>query len=261
MCFKKCFGNKIKPPSWQHSDRVALLFGVNDYGGTENDLRGCLNDIELAQTRLSNFQVRKFKDNQVTKANFLAQVNYALANSQPGDVIYIHYSGHGTFVKDRNGDEEDNYDEALYLYDWPLIDDDLNHALRATPTGVNVVLLLDSCYSGTATRNVFSKGRFLQFEPAKKEHVRVKRKFYDYMSWVVISGCAENETSSDAEIDGVFHGAFSYFAFYTLRGNMTYRQWHAKIREFLPSRDFDQSPTLEGPDELLDKLVFAVNKK
>lgn len=263
MCFKKWFqSSTIKPPSWPHSDRVALLFAINDYGGAENDLRGCLNDIELAQQRLCNFQVRKFTDKQVTKANFLAQVNYALANALAGDVIYIHYSGHGTYVKDRNGDEIDGFDEALYLYDMPLIDDDLNHALRATPEGVTVVLLLDSCYSGTATRDVFSKGRFLQFEdPIKKEHIRVKRKFYDYMSWIVISGCSENQTSADACIDGRFNGAFSYFAFYTLRGNMTYRQWHAKIREFLPSKDFDQAPTLEGPAELLDKLVFAVEKK
>ena len=264
MCLSKLFElfqPKIKPPSWPHSNRVALLFGINDYGGSENDLRGCLNDIELAADRLANFQVRMFKDRQVTKANFLAQVNYALANALPGDVIYIHYSGHGTFVKDRNGDEVDGYDEALFCYDGPLIDDDLNHALRATPEGVTVVLLLDSCYSGTATRDVFSKGRFLQFEPVKKEHVRVKRKFYDYMSWIVLSGCAENQTSADACIDGRFNGAFSYFAFYTLRGNMTYRQWHAKIREFLPSKDFDQAPTLEGPPELLDKLVFAVEKK
>lgn len=262
MCIAQLFKRKNKPPAWPHSSRVALLFAINDYGGTEHDLRGCLNDIELAEQRLANFQVRKFTDSQVTKANFLAQVDYALANALSGDVIYIHYSGHGSFVKDRNGDEEDGYDEALYLHDGPLIDDDLNNSLRATPDKVVVILLLDSCYSGTATRDVFSKGRFMppkDFTP--KEHIRVKRKFYDYMSWVVFSGCAENQTSADACIDGKFNGAFSYFAFYTLRGNMTYRQWHAKIREFLPSKDFDQAPTLEGPPELLDKLVFAVEKK
>ena len=261
MCFAKLFRKKLKPPDWPHSNKVALLFGINDYRGRDKDLRGCLNDLELAADKLTGFQVRMFKDSQVTKANFLAQVNYVLANALPGDVICIHYSGHGTYVRDRNGDEIDGYDEALYLYDGPLIDDDLNHALRATPEGVTVVLLLDSCFSGTATRNIYSKGRFLQYEPVKKEHIRVKRKFYDYMSWIVLSGCAENQTSCDAKIDGRYHGAFSYYAFHTLKGDMTYRQWHTKIREYLPCRDFDQAPTLEGPEELVNKKVFTVEKK
>ena len=94
-----------------------------------------------------------------------------------------------------------------------------------------------------------------------KEHVRIKRKFYDYMSWVVLSGCAENETSCDALINGVYNGAFTYFAMHTLLPDMTYKTWHQKIREFLPSRDFDQSPTIEGPDALVNKKVFTVEKK
>lgn len=254
MCFKR--KPTIKPPTWEHSTKVALLFGINDYGGGNNDLRGCLNDINLAANRLTGFQIRKFENAQVTKANFLAQVDYALENSQVGDVIYIHYSGHGTYVEDRNGDELDGYDEALYLVDGPLVDDDLNNALRDTPEGVTVVLLLDSCFSGTATRGL-ARGRFMRPKFDKVPHLQTKRKFYDYMSWIVISGCAENQTSADAEINGDFYGAFTFYAMNTLVGSMTYKTWHEKIREFLPSRDFDQAPTLEGDETLINKQVLT----
>ena len=255
MCFKKWFKHKTKPPTWPHSNRVALLFGINNYGGSHN-LNGCLNDIALAASKLPNFQIRKFEDADVTRGNFIEQIAYALVNSVPGDVIYIHYSGHGTFVEDRNADEVDGYDEALYLIDGPLIDDDLNNCLRGTPEGVNVVLLLDSCYSGSATRAP-GKSRFMPPAFEMVPHLRIKRKFYDYMSWVVFSGCAENQTSADAEIDGTYFGAFSYYALNCLKGNMTYKTWFTKIREFLPNREFDQAPTLEGNKTLIEKLVLT----
>lgn len=255
MCFKRF--KKIPPPAWEHHNKVALLFGINDYpGGGNNDLRGCLNDINLATNRIGGFQIRKFENSQVTQKNFIDQVCYAINNSVSGDVIYIHYSGHGTYVVDKNGDEIDGYDEALYLYDGPLIDDDLNNALRATPDGVTVVLLLDCCYSGTATRGL-ARGRFMRPEFDKIPHLQVKRLFYDYMSWIVLSACSENQTAADAEIDGKFHGAFSYYALMTLVDTMTYRTWYDKICEFLPCREFDQIPTLEGDPTLLDKRVLT----
>jgi hypothetical protein len=37
---------------------------------------------------------------------------------------------------------------------------------------------------------------------------------------------------------------------------MTYRQWYNALRQFLPSQDFTQTPTLEGPDYLLDRVAF-----
>jgi hypothetical protein len=41
-----------------------------------------------------------------------------------------------------------------------------------------------------------------------------------------------------------------------LQSGMTYLQWYAAIRKFLPSADFTQTPTIEGPDYLLNRKVF-----
>lgn len=255
MCFKKWF-HKSEEISWKHSSKVALLFGINNYPGGENDLDGCVNDIDLAESKLQGFQIRKFQDTLVTIKNFIAQIRYAILNSVVGDVLYIHYSGHGTYVEDLNGDEVDGYDEALYLYDGPLIDDELNTLLQLTPEGVTVVLLLDSCFSGSATRNPH-KARFMPPKFEKKEHLRIKRGWYENLKWIVISGCGENQTSADALINGKYNGAFTYYAMNTLVGSMTYQTWFNKIREFLPSREFEQAPTLEGNSYLINKIVLT----
>ena len=42
-----------------------------------------------------------------------------------GRVFIVQYSGHGTQLPDNNGDEQDGYDEALYLYDGALRDDEI----------------------------------------------------------------------------------------------------------------------------------------
>ena len=73
---------------------------------------------------------------------------------------------------------------------------------------------------------------------------------------IVMSACLENETASDAYINGAWAGAFTFFAVMALKTGMTYRQWYAEIRKFLPSVDFTQTPTIEGPDYLLDRIVF-----
>lgn len=256
MCFKKWFGKQDPMIDWEHTQKVALLFGINNYPGGENDLNGCINDIDLAEQRLQGFQIRKFQDSQVTIKNFIEQVKYAILHSLQGDVIYIHYSGHGTYVEDIHGDEVDGYDEALYLYDGALIDDELNKVLQLIPEGVTVVLLLDSCFSGSATRNPH-KVRFMPPKFERKEHLRIKRGIYENMKWIVLSGCGENQTSADAFINGKYHGAFTFYAMNTLVGTMTYKTWHEKIREFLPSRDFDQAPTLEGDETLINKQVLT----
>ena len=259
MCwkwFKNLFGGStVNPPTWEHAPKVALSFGINNYPGGQNDLNGCINDVELVVERLPEFQIRKFKDEEVTVGNTVNQIEYVIGNAVENDIILIHYSGHGTYVEDKNGDEIDGYDEALYLYDGVLTDDKMNEMLQKIPAGVTVALLLDSCFSGTATRNPH-KIRFMPPTFERKEHLRIKRGWYEDMKWIVISGCGENQTSADALINGKYNGAFTYFAMFTLNRTMTYQTWFNKIREFLPSRDFDQAPTLEGNSDLINKQVL-----
>ena len=89
-----------------------------------------------------------------TRAAILQAYRHVVAVSKPGDSIFLHYSGHGTKVKDLNGDEDDGYDEAIMPVDYKksgiIIDDELNDLIvKRLPAGIHVVALYDCCHSGT----------------------------------------------------------------------------------------------------------------
>ena len=71
---------------------------------------------------------------------------------QGGDLFFLTYSGHGGQVPDVNGDEADKKDETWCLYDGQLIDDELYFELSKFAAGVRILVLSDSCHSGTVTR-------------------------------------------------------------------------------------------------------------
>jgi len=258
MCWKKIMGwfTGGEDPEPIEADKILLSFAINNYPGSANDLNGCINDQKNIVSKLPDFFVRTFKDSEATIARFVSEVGAVVSQAKEGDKIVIHYSGHGTYVADKSGDEADGYDEAIYLYDGALIDDKINEVLQKIPNGVTVVILLDSCFSGTATRKL-SRPRFIQTERALPKKVRKRFLRSNEIKWIVFSGCSENQTSADAYIGGEYNGAFTYYAMKALNRSFTYEQWYNEIRKYLPSKSFDQIPTLEGPADLLTKIVFT----
>ena len=143
--------------------RRAVLIGIN-YRGQKGELRGCHNDVFNLYNYIQDYY--GFQDEDITvladdgdhqlptKRNILKAYNRIVEQSQPGDSIFLHYSGHGTKVKDLNGDEDDGYDEALCPLDMNqagvILDDDLYELLvKGIRPGVHVVALMDCCHSGT----------------------------------------------------------------------------------------------------------------
>ncbi len=74
-----------------------------------------------------------------------------------GDMFFLSFSGHGSRMKDRNGDEDDGYDETWCLYDQMLVDDDLFELLKRFRPGVRVLIIADSCHSGTSAKDLFEE--------------------------------------------------------------------------------------------------------
>ena len=251
MCFKR------KPIMWEHSKKVAILLSINDYKGTENDLSGCNNDMLLAGNYIPDFQLRQFQDSQVLRKTFRDQVLYAKQNAVYGDTIIVAYSGHGSYVKDIHGDEPDGVDETLYLYDGNFIDDETQELLKDIPEGVMFVLILDSCFSGNKPRDINNKSRFMPPKKCLPSYNRIKKAITAMSNVIVFSACAENETSADALINGQWNGAFSYYFWNCLNREFTYRKWFEQVCLYLPNKNYNQHPTIEGSDELLDKIVFT----
>jgi hypothetical protein len=144
--------------------KKAFLVGINNY--PNSPLRGCVNDVLLVYKILSekfgfnNVDINIITDAQATKFNILNGLKKLTSNIKSGDIIYFHYSGHGSqvVVKDwTNNSEPDGRDEILCPIDldWnnPLRDNDLRNIYINIPKGVKSTVVLDSCHSGTGLRN------------------------------------------------------------------------------------------------------------
>lgn len=123
----------------------------------DSTLHGCHNDANDMQAIATSqgFQSRRMLDDQATSSSVLAAISDLARRCQPGDITLISYSGHGGQVDDYNGDEEDAQDETWVLWDRQVSDDELHAVYRQFPAGTRVVVISDSCHSGTVARSVF----------------------------------------------------------------------------------------------------------
>ena len=90
---------------------------------------------------------------KATRTNVLTEMRSAAKALVAGDLFFLTYSGHGGQVPDVNGDEPDKQDETWCLFDGQLIDDELYFELSGFAAGVRVLVLSDSCHSGSVTRD------------------------------------------------------------------------------------------------------------
>jgi hypothetical protein len=242
--------------------KIAILAAINNYPGSSNDLQGCLNDQKRVSGKLPDFEKRFLKDSQVTVENFETEILKAAAETVPGDNVVIMYSGHGTCIPDTNGDEIDGKEECLYLYNGVLTGDRFGWLLDHFKLGVKVRVFLDSCFSESATRalNMMpnkDKGKFRVYKKFKTRKNIPHIKLLKPINWVVYSGCSEHQTSADAFLGGEFNGAFSYYLWECLDRSYTDKQWFAELRKSLPSPEYDQIPTLEGPEDIINQQLFT----
>lgn len=155
--------------------RRALLIAVGNYApnsGWSNLASG--RDADLLHNTLilqgfTDKNIKILRDSAATLAGIEQALQILSAESQSGDALLIHFSGHGQQVADNNRDEADGYDEALTPYDSPmrfqagkyegerlLRDDKLGQYIKTLrqklgPSG-SVLVLLDACHSGTGLR-------------------------------------------------------------------------------------------------------------
>src|ERR1700733_6894245 len=261
----------------------ALLIGINKYRAVTG-LQGAVNDVETMREILIKRwgfppgNITMLTDEGATRENMLAAVRSIVAISEPQDTIYIHYSGHGSQVEDLNGDEEDGLDETLVPQDGrtngirDIVDDELDDIFSGLRTH-NVVVVLDSCHSGTATRSFDVRARSVPqdmriglyktgvtgmtkrgINPLKKARL------------VAIGAAADDEEALDGPIDGNYHGFFTYAlarALTAANSDATPRDIFAAVVQELGrlqaafGRITMPEPQLEGPPEALDQPLFA----
>lgn len=197
--------------------KIALLIGIN-YLNTEYELNGCFNDVRGVYGYLYNNGYQEHNitvlsemgknDKKPTYANIInslmEKIKQINRNSEVTD-FFIHYSGHGTYIRDKEGDEIDNMDEAWYTLDNELItDDNLYKLLSTIKREINIFVLSDCCHSGTILDLPYNllKDKLTVNICNKKEEMTANIKS--------LSGCRDDQTSADAYICGKYQGALTW---------------------------------------------------
>lgn len=226
---------------------LSLHLGLNsvsaaDYAGWDGPLAACEFDAAdmaaIAKSQGMNPIVLRTK--KATRAGVLTALRTAARTLKRGDFFLLTFSGHGGQVRDTSGDEPDHKDETWCLYDGQLVDDELHVELGRFAAGVRILVLSDSCHSGTVTRAraPADPDQALAMVEAPANGAAAVDKFKPAV--ILVSGCRDNQTSMDGERNGAFttrllevwdKGAF--------QGN--YETFHARIRAGLPR---SQSPNL-----------------
>lgn len=266
--------------------RKALCVGINDYPYDGNDLNGCVNDARAWATLLVDHfdfpssDVKLLLDSEATRKNMLKALKDLLAGASPGDHLVFTNSSHGSYVADKSGDEE-KYDEILCPYDIDqnhIVDDELRKMFSGLKKGVRLTVVLDNCFSGTATRAMLGelipgfqtpddrRIRFLSpalrgmpvLENPWKARPKGKNKHPESrMKEVLLTGCTDREYSYDAYFDGVYHGAMTYYAQRAIREanyDLTYAQLHQRLQHLI--LDYPQHPQLEGAHNNKRQKIF-----
>jgi len=188
---------------------VAILVGLkqvdpNHWDGWcgENGCWGCELDVDNVARILKPEGFKSpqlLKTANATKANVLGALSAAAKTLRSSDMLVFYYSGHGGQQPDVNGDEQDGQDETLCAYDGEILDDQLNEIWPRFRRGVRIVMMSDSCNSGTnyrLIRNV-SASKATPIEPVD-ESVEMQAQL------IHIGACRDGESAPGYQQGGAF---------------------------------------------------------
>lgn len=272
--------------------KKALLVGIN-YPGTSHALNGCVNDVTLMSEVLTKHfgftakNKRMLTDNSATTRNILNRLGWLVQDAKPGDVLYFHFSGHGSQMVDTKydlDDEPDGLDEIICPVDlnWRdkvVKDDDLKRIFDRVPDGVNLTVMLDCCHSGGGIDSAYqyqsmgaARGTHDPFSPNKsrllpmpadignralgldlKPRTRKVQSVEDREVGIMISGCQSHQTSADAWIHNKYMGAATHYLVDGLQQykfNTSYKAIVDHMNAKLKRNKYTQRPELNGSQSL-----------
>jgi hypothetical protein len=263
----------------------AFLVGINAYPG--NELQGCVNDVtDMAEFLVSHCgfdenDIRLLTDSRATTEAITAHLTWLIGEVQAGDRLVFHYSGHGAQfpVRDDSG-KVVRVDECICPvdFDWTephaIRDKEFNDLFAKVPQGVDFTWISDSCFSGDLAREFSLPKRKIKSMPMPAdiawrmrtaETITAKRTSFEHVlknfNAVLVSGCAKRETSADAEINGRFNGALTYYFLQTLSApnglTQPLEQAVARTRAALQQNGYSQHPDLEGSADLMSQSFLA----
>ena len=252
----------------------ALLIGIN-YHDTESELSGCENDVDNMETLLKNnlnynniIKMTELSENidyKPTCSNILQQLDIVIDKCKKGEItnFMFHFSGHGTYIRDTNGDEKDRKDECICGIDDVITDDVLYSKFIQIPSTCSVFCLMDCCHSGTI---LDLKYRYIKGNKNTIENK--KSKLNTNLNMVMLSGCKDKQYSADYNFssnnyDEDFQGAMTNAFIKTLEKTnyeLTFFKLLKYIRKELKKNKFTQKPQITS-NQIIKRTDVFVTKK
>lgn len=248
----------------------AFLFGLNYANDSSVALNGCINDVQNMASYLQTevgIPCEVFTDDvnqQYTSAMGMLNKLYEIAMlsyRENLDLVWIHYSGHGSYIVDTSHDERDGMDEALVPCDFKtagLIPDDYISSLFSYfNPNTRVIFVFDCCHAATMgdVRYSWEDIHNVVVENAEcKAPARI----------ITLSGCLDDQTSADAYNvlrDNKYVGALSACLLMALNEDKE-GTWSNvfklvnTVRDKLKQHGFSQVAKLCSTHDLAEDAVF-----
>ncbi|KAL9232693.1 hypothetical protein vseg_007773 [Gypsophila vaccaria] len=192
--------------------KMAVLVGCN-YPNTAYELHGCINDVVATRELLigrfgfESSRIQMLTDQGHVSSGVLptgVNIKKALSNmideAQEGDVLFFHYSGHGTRVASKLHFKEE---EAIVPCDFNLITDvDFRQLVNRLPKGASFTILSDSCHSGglidKEKEQIGPNSISPKAQPNTSDHIQPKPKHIEHES--ILSHLASLTNMAESEI-------------------------------------------------------------
>lgn len=286
----------------------AVLIGINAY--PESPMKGCVSDVQEIGAYLEKLpnplHIQKFTASPVedsspshlaesselwpTYDNVTAALTRITSTAKPGDLVYIHYSGHGTTMEPPSKSSMSSTEDlALVLLEvTDMVETrylrglELAHLLMGmVEKKLTVTLVLDCCFSGSVVRKgsvvrylcydprvdakyPYNPSQSLRTEIAGQSSYRAASMRPNWLvdpdGYTILTACGPTERAQEIELDqnGQKHGALSYFLLRTFAkiGGVGGKQQHiyhhlcARFRETRNQRKYEQNPMLYGNKSL-----------
>jgi metacaspase-1 len=243
----------------------SLHIGVNKYDrvsysrmGFNNPdiLPNCDNDAIAKMGIADRFKFNSaiLLNEEATTRVVLDGIKLAARNLDYGDIFFLSFSGHGYHVTDRNGDEDDKFDETWCLYDGMIIDDELFEHWKLFRPGVRILVIADCCHSGTSIKDLKKSmsrpgGRF---PVEKSDEVQA--------SCLLLSACQDEQSAYAG--DNLNNSLYTYWMLKVLERYEfcdSYNELHKRISACMPP---SSKPNLfkfgPGADQFARKRPFRI---
>lgn len=255
---------------------IALLVGLTSvdpakYEGWDgvSGAKGCEYDVDNMAKVISSAdkyeKITILKTQLATRSEILACIESASDILTSGDMFVFYYTGHGGQVKDADCDEVDGQDETLCAYDGEIPDDELAKRWLKFAPGVRIVMLSDSCNSGT------NEGYITKVMGAKppKQPIRelnpisLAGKLTGMDAQLIHFGACEDGKTSDGGLSGSAFTLALVKVWKNKKGAFPgYEQLHEAIKARLKKERYPQEPQFscfEVQPEFLNSRPFSLS--